>query len=565
MKNILKFFACALMLTTMSVFVLAAPGLVDVSDSAEECISAEPMEFFGEDVLQNGTEENPYLITTAEDFNMFANCINDSNSTYGGLYYKLNSNVDFSTSQLIPFGTESTPFTGTLDGNGYALLNVTMPDKYYSGVVGYMTKGSIKNLKVEYTAVPSLESTTNKKYFFGGILGKGSVVSGGTITITGCQTSGDVNMTSPVVVYAAGIVAAIDSTKGNVVISNCLSDMSFDLTVGGNSYLSGFAAYVKSGSTSKDCVFKNCISLGDVSCETTSYELNAGSFSAYVQKDEDSYSGWASEDEATLAADSVKHFENCVALGNVNVKSNTTIKAGIYYGNKAGQGTVVMSNCYSGSEQTLTYEASKYTITSATGTQLSADDFKSREFYENTLGIDLENYWYLTNSTSPDLRTTAKTYGAAVIDDNRDVRLTSNPGIRFRSEIEVEKRNYAIEYGIIVVSKNNLGDNELTLDFGGNIRVGVAYSGDIDKFISKDDESLVFSAVVTNISEANYGSEIVARTYIKYVSEEETVVAYGDAVTTSLSASALEVRNGEYYEYLTDEQKALLETMLPKE
>ena len=564
MKRLLKLFAFVVMLISLSFVVFAAPVLVDVIDSTEEIVSSEPMEVLSDNVLQDGTEAYPYLISSAVEFNKYANYVNKNNATYGSLCYKLVSNVDFRFEQLVPFGTESAPFKGTLDGNGYALLNVTVPDKPFGGVVGYMTMGTIKNLGVEYSDSVTRKNFTNttQKYYFGGILGRAVVASGKKINISGCRTSGNLLLHYDNTIYAGGIVGAVDSKSGNAVISDCLTGMSFDITSVKNSYLAGFAAYVQSGSNNKDCVIKNGISLGDVSLVTTGNEATVASFVSYVQKDEAGYSGWASEEEATLAAESVKQLENCVALGNVNAKAKSVVKAAVLYANKAGEGKLVVSNCYSSKEQTVTAEAASTTTPANNGTKLDGAQFESPEFYKNTLGIDLDNKWYFTDAGRLGLRTTAKSKGAAVIDLKRDVRLTSKPGVRFRSEIEAEKRNYAVEYGIIVASKENLGDNELTLDFEGNKAVGIAYGEDVDKFISKDDESIVFSAVVINIKKENYGSEIVARTYIKYVCEGETVVAYGDPMTTSLTESALAVRLDPNYEYLTDEQKALLETML---
>lgn len=561
MKNFSKLFAFVVIFAALSLVIFAAPGLVDVSDSAEEVISSEPMEIFSDNVLQNGTEANPYLISSAVEFNKYANYVNNSNSTYGKLCYKLTSNIDFSSVQLVPFGTTGAPFKGTLDGNGYALLNVSIPDKVYSGVVGYMTMGNVKNLRVEYADILTRKSYSNIKYF-GGILGYGVLASGKTITISGCRTSGSATMDFPGAVYAAGVVGYLDSKSGNASISDCLTDMSFDVTTEKNGYLAGFISHMSNGSTGKNCTVKNCVSLGNVSFVTTGDDATVGSFGAYTQKDEEGYSGWASEDDAYLAAENVIHFENCVSLGNVYADSQKSAKAGVFYAGKAGEGVFVMSNCYSSTEQTVEAVSSVPVISGFYGTKLAGENFRTAEFYSDTLGLDLDNKWYLTASGSLCPRTVAKSYGAAVIDNNRDVRLGARPGIRFRSEIESEKRDYCFEYGIIVASKENLGENELTLDFEGNKAVGVAYGEDVDKFISKDDESIVFSAVVINIKEENYASEIVARTYVKYVCDGKTVVAYGTPVTTSLSASAFEVRFSESFDHLTDEEKNLIESMI---
>ena len=573
MKNVSKIFVYAIMLVSMSLVILAAPKLADIADTADEYISVNPMQILSNSITQDGTEEYAYLIASIDDFNKYANLINNGNTAYSTAHYKLFCNINCYGRTIVPFGklvtngnedydNGSRSFKGVFDGNGYAILNVKIPDTFCSGVIGYMTKGTVKNLRVEYSDMPSRSNYSTIK-FFGGILGRGKVVSGGKINITGCQTSGTIMINSAGPIYAGGLAGAVDSTLSNTFFGDCFTDMSFDVPSAKNSYLAGFAAHLKSGSTGKDAVLKNCISFGDVFLVSEYYEATAGSFAAYVQKDLSNSSGWASEDEAFLAEENVKHFENCVALGDVSASSMTKAKAGVFYATQAGEGNQVIANCYSSNEQTVNAVSKTPQTTSHTGTKLAVENFRGATFYETNLGIDFVNKWYFTNMGRLGLRTTAKSYGAAVIDNNRDIRLTSRPGIRFRSEIEMEKRDYAFEYGIVVASKAKLGDEELTLDFDGKV-VGVAYAEDIDKFISKGDYSLVFSAVVINIKEENYASEIVARTYMKYVSEGETVVTYGEPVTTSLSDSAFSVRFSTNYEYLTDEQKALLETMLPK-
>lgn len=65
--------------------------------------------------LGDGTEANPFIIADVE---AFIN-IRDNLSAF----YKLASDIDFNDETLIPIGTSTMPFKGSLDGDGHTLKN----------------------------------------------------------------------------------------------------------------------------------------------------------------------------------------------------------------------------------------------------------------------------------------------------------------------------------------------------------------------------------------------------------------------------------------------------------
>ena len=113
------------------------------------------------------------------------------------------------------------------------------------------------------------------------------------------------------------------------------------------------------------------------------------------------------------------------------------------------------------------------------------------------------------------------------------------------------------------LKKDELAGEELTFDFNGRKVSGVAFDSTTDKFIDKDDLKVTIAGVVSNIPETNYGTELVARTYVKFKCDGKEEIVYGNAETSSINLSAQAIRNSESYEYLTENQKSLLETMLP--
>lgn len=562
MKNIIKILTIVIMTAVLSAVVFAAPSAVIVPDMAEETPvlteQTEPVQLMGE-----GTEESPFLISCTVEFNNFASLIKSQNTVYGSKYYKLTANVDFADAALVPFGTATYPFTGTFDGNGYSLYNVSINNVENSGIIGYMTDGTVKNLSVSYKDMETRGTYSDLKYF-GGIVGNIMPASSKTVTIEGCSTDGNIVLKDSNTVYAGGVVGQVKAESGNLSVTNCISHMSFDAQAVSDSYVGGIVAYAKSGS-SKDFSFKNCVSFGDVKLISNSISSTVAGFAAYVNKDEAGWSGWASEDEETdLAAVTTYHFENCAALGNAYGEAPKNVYVGGFIAKVDGSGTVTKTKIYKNASQTVGGSVGKVTV-NALATATDSENFKTQEFYSATLGFDFTNLWYMSQADDiPCLRTVAKSYGALDVADAKSVRLSEkDPGLRFKASIEAFKRDYCYEYGFIVARKDELGKQELTFDYTGRKVTGVAYNSETDIYLSKDDDTITFTGVVFNIPEADYATELVARAYVKFVSEGETVVLYGDTTSSSINLSAQAIKDSESYESLTESQKAMLESMLP--
>lgn len=119
-------------------------------------------------------------------------------------------------------------------------------------------------------------------------------------------------------------------------------------------------------------------------------------------------------------------------------------------------------------------------------------------------------------------------------------------GIRFKASVTAEQKGQAVEYGWIVARKITIGDSELTfkLDnstgktFVSAIAFGKTTDNEvIDKWLTNDGSTIVFSGVVTGIPEGMGNDVIVARPYIKYT--ESGDVFYGAAKESTLNAVIL--------------------------
>lgn len=105
----------------------------------------------------NGSEDNPYVISTCSEFMYFKSLIDgDNSSSYNDKYYILSSNLDFDNNSISGIGsiTDDNVFTGNFDGDGFTINNilidkgVTYDDVDYYGLFTKTVNASINNLNI---------------------------------------------------------------------------------------------------------------------------------------------------------------------------------------------------------------------------------------------------------------------------------------------------------------------------------------------------------------------------------------------------------------------------------
>ena len=108
--------------------------------------------------------------------------------------YILDNDITLTGGDWIPVGTSTTAFTGTFDGNGKVVKNLTInqPGSNMIGMFGYAVGATIKNLGLENASVIGQNdaggivgrmggSTVNKCYYYGYVEGNdhvGAIVGG---------------------------------------------------------------------------------------------------------------------------------------------------------------------------------------------------------------------------------------------------------------------------------------------------------------------------------------------------------------------------------------------------
>ncbi len=247
-----------------------------------------------------GTETIPYEIETLENLYWLS-----QNSIYWDKYYIQTADIDaaetetwFGGEGFPPIGTETTPFTGTYNGDNYTISNlyVNRPSNNLGlfGYVGDFTLGgSLINIIVENATI---SSPSEDNWWYSGVL-VGYIKYG---EIDNCHTSGTVQGD----LYGSGGIA------GGIDLSTMVSNSSSSCIVNGQESVGGFAGDITHS------VVTNCKATGDV--VGTDW---VGGFVGY----------------------NADEIYNCFATGNV---SGNSYLGGFVGQHRNASGTPVIKNCY---------------------------------------------------------------------------------------------------------------------------------------------------------------------------------------------------------------------------
>ena len=174
----------------------------------------------------DGSENDPYVINNAEQFKLINDGLDD--------HYILVHDIDFSNVSFSPIGSEDKPFSGTINGNGYAIKNLIVSANEYVGVFGYIgDQGVVKNLNIQQSEfIVDNDNVEVEKIYSGSI----AAINAGTIFncyVSNCSITINAqnNQESKHVYAFAGGIAGQSEINGR--ISYCQIDhtsVSTDLT-----------------------------------------------------------------------------------------------------------------------------------------------------------------------------------------------------------------------------------------------------------------------------------------------------------------------------------------------
>lgn len=201
----------------------------------------------------------------------------------------LTADIELSGETWTPIGSESTPYTGTFDGQGYTISGMTIENaESYSGLFGNVT-GTVKN----FTVIGSITITGDKTVAkVGGAIGSlGTASAGGTVsgvisgvditvsagndhiggvvgsmpensspTVESCLYMGNITVT-----VEAGSVAGVVGYIRTGTIQNCANWGGISINTGGNGSVGGILGYCNNG----NIYIRNCYNSGVIAAEGT--------------------------------------------------------------------------------------------------------------------------------------------------------------------------------------------------------------------------------------------------------------------------------------------------------
>jgi uncharacterized repeat protein (TIGR02543 family) len=147
----------------------------------------------------DGTEGNPYLVESPEDLYLVRNDLT--------AYYKQIADIDLSGyTNWEPIGDNTTPFTGSYDGDGYTIDNMTIDraTTHYVGLFGVISSASLSNVGITNADVVggqyagamvgrNLNGTIVNSYTTGEVEGIPAASSGGVGGLVGENNGGTIS------------------------------------------------------------------------------------------------------------------------------------------------------------------------------------------------------------------------------------------------------------------------------------------------------------------------------------------------------------------------------------
>jgi hypothetical protein len=342
-----------------------------------------------------GTDASPYLVSKVGHLLYMANELS--------AVYKLTADIDLAEEVWKPISTASAnPFKGKLNGNGYAIKNISMN---------------------------TMAPVSGQQDYFGlfGVIGDGAIIEnvhmvGGSITITN-------DATHVGAAFVGGIVAYIyNNTSGDVIIRNCSSTVTIDNRALGNAYTGGIAGYPRTNTSGGNILISNCYVNAAISATESSGEAHVG--------------GIVGRPTVSTGTSGSITIDKCFAAGTINTgtaNGNARVGgiAGRIYGNTtAGAQYIIISNCVAALESmesggtahriyashttndmlTLTnnyayadmlVKGAKESSTSTTsnlGANKTLVELQTQSTYATGLGWDFTNTWTITAGEFPRLK-----------------------------------------------------------------------------------------------------------------------------------------------------------------
>ena len=284
----------------------------------------------------NGTENDPYLIQSDEDWVSFG-AHGANKYKFNGEYVKLTKNIN--VNQRI-FIDADHGFRGTLDGDGNTvtanIVNENASENRF-GIFGVTGRGSVvKNLTIAGNITSASEYTgglagllygdaynchntaaVSGKHRVGGLVGKAY-----STTIDSCTNSGVISASGQ---YVGGIAAVItkETSYSAFVISNCINKEEAVLTSSytGSARIGGIVGWAELGG-----VISNCVNNANITLESCE---RIGGIAGSVK----------------VSTNGTVKIENCINNGNLSASKNVAGMVAAIDGNQTSGAIIIIDGC----------------------------------------------------------------------------------------------------------------------------------------------------------------------------------------------------------------------------
>ncbi|BEG99325.1 T9SS type A sorting domain-containing protein [Bacteroides sedimenti] len=180
----------------------------------------------------DGTVSNPYQINNRAGLEAVQNYLSSN--------FIVTADIDLAGADWTPIGTQSTPFSGTFNGNGKRISNMTISNgAAYSGFFSVVENGTIKNVWLHSVNITGSDNT-------GGLIGQ---LNDGVVM--NCRVSGTIGGSN----FIGAIIGSTFNTELSTV-TDCFADGSVTAFFGGGGII---------GQAKDKTVIQRCIYTGSVS------------------------------------------------------------------------------------------------------------------------------------------------------------------------------------------------------------------------------------------------------------------------------------------------------------
>lgn len=295
----------------------------------------------------SGTQDDPWLISTAADLKALANYINSGKAadcdadcnTYGnfhGYYFKQTADIDLQGVEWDPIGydgEENSYFAGNYDGSNYVIRNAAFDGKDNDsrncvGIFGWVYQGSVSNLHIENVAFSSSGFASQYVGGLAGVVFDSSITncSVKNSTLSSARTIRNTTRAGALIASVAGGTIKECSAENNQVIST--------------SYAGGLIAEQDDDNSDGPTTFTNC------------YVVNS-TVTASAEESDDvvfgGFCGFVNGDDLNLTNCFVYDTAISIADNSQNSHDHFGIFAGDLYRNLPNYtATITTNNCYYG-------------------------------------------------------------------------------------------------------------------------------------------------------------------------------------------------------------------------